>query len=122
MKKFTSFCVRKGVKPSAKLYFVDAMGAMALGLFATLLIGTIFETLGQYVGWALLTEIAGYAKACTGAALGVAIGHRLNAPPLVLLSGAVAGMMGNGMTATFGDTVLTAGPAGAFVVCIVAVE
>ena len=122
MKKFTSFCVRKGVKPSAKLYFVDAMGAMALGLFATLLIGTIFETLGQYVGWALLTEIAGYAKACTGAALGVAIGHRLNAPPLVLLSGAVAGMMGNGMTATFGDTTLTAGPAGAFVVCIVAIE
>ena len=40
-------------------------------LFATLLIGTIFETLGEYTHWALLTEIAGYAKACTGAALGV---------------------------------------------------
>ena len=122
MQKIKAFCNRKGVKPSAKRYFVDAMGSMALGLFATLLIGTIFETLGAYTHWALLTEIAGYAKACTGAALGVAIAHRLNAPPLVLLSAAVAGMMGNGMAVTFGDTTLTAGPAGAFVVCIVAVE
>ena len=126
MQKFKAFCDRKEVKPSAKLYFVDAMGSMALGLFATLLIGTIFETLGEYTHWALLTEIAGYAKACTGAALGVAIGHRLKAPPLVMLSAAVAGMMGNGVGATFMlngvEKPLTAGPAGAFVVCIVAIE
>ena len=126
MQTFKAFCNRKGVKPSAKIYFVDAMGSMALGLFATLLIGTIFETLGEYTHWALLTEIAGYAKACTGAALGVAIGHRLKAPPLVMLSAAVAGMMGNGVGATFvlngAEKPLTAGPAGAFVVCIVAIE
>ena len=126
MQTFKAFCNRKGVKPSAKIYFVDAMGSMALGLFATLLIGTIFETLGEYTHWALLTEIAGYAKACTGAALGVAIGHRLKAPPLVMLSAAVAGMMGKGVGATFvlngAEKPLTAGPAGAFVVCIVAIE
>ena len=122
MSKVKDFFVKKGVRISAKRYFVDAMGAMALGLFATLLIGTIFETLGQYTGWALLTEIAGYAKGCTGAALGIAIAHALQAPPLVLLSAAVAGMMGNGLAATFADKTLTAGPAGAFVVCIVAVE
>ena len=126
MSKFKAFCDRKGVKPSAKRYFVDAMGSMALGLFATLLIGTIFETLGQYTQWALLTEIAGYAKSCTGAALGVAIGYTLQAPPLVLLSAAVAGMMGNGVGALFvldgAEKSLTAGPAGAFVVAIVAVE
>ena len=126
MQKCKAFCDRKEVKPSAKLYFVDAMGSMALGLFATLLIGTIFETLGEYTHWALLTEIAGYAKGCTGAALGVAIGHRLKAPPLVLLSAAVAGMMGNGVGDTFMlggvEKSLTAGPAGAFVVCIIAVE
>ena len=126
MQTFKAFCVRKGVVPSAKRYFVDAMGSMALGLFATLLIGTIFETLGQYTGWALLAEIAGYAKGCTGAALGVAIGYTLQAPPLVLLSAAVAGMMGNGVGATFlldgAEKSLTAGPAGAFVVAIVAVE
>ena len=126
MQKIKAFFRKKDVCPSAKLYFVDAMGSMALGLFATLLIGTIFETLGQYTGWALLAEIAGYAKACTGAALGVAIGHRLKAPPLVLLSGAVAGMIGNGMGAVFMldgvEKSLTAGPAGAFVVCIIAIE
>ena len=126
MSKIKAFCDRKGVKPSMKRYFVDAMGSMALGLFATLLIGTIFETLGQYTHWALLTEIAGYAKGCTGAALGIAIGYSLQAPPLVLLCGAVAGMMGNGVGATFllngTEKALTAGPAGAFVVCIVAIE
>ncbi len=124
MQKCKAFCDRKGVKPSAKRYFVDAMGSMALGLFATLLIGTIFDTLGQYTHWALLTEIAGYAKGCTGAALGIAIAHSLKAPPLVMLSAAVAGMMGNGVGATFEGIAnpITAGPAGAFVVCIVAIE
>ncbi len=118
MQTFKAFCDRKGVKPSAKRYFVDAMGSMALGLFATLLIGTIFDTLGQYTHWALLTEVAGYAKGCTGAVLGIAIAHTLKAPPLVLLSAAVAGMMGYSV----GADAVTAGPAGTFVVAIVAVE
>ena len=126
MTKIKAFFHRKNIHPSAKTYFVDAMGSMALGLFATLLIGTIFETLGTYTGWALLTEMAGYAKSCTGAALGVAIGYTLQAPPLVLLSAAVAGMIGNGVGATFmldgAEKSLTAGPAGAFVVAIIAVE
>ncbi len=126
MQKFKAFCQRKDVRPSVKLYFVDAMGSMALGLFATLLIGTIFDTLGKQLGWELLSTIAGYAKACTGAALGVAIGHRLKAPPLVLLSGAVVGMLANDLPTVFtlsgAEKTLTAGPAGAFVLCIVAIE
>jgi len=127
MSKWKAFLQRKNIKPSAKLYFIDAMGSMALGLFATLLIGTIFDTLGQYTGLAMFSEIATYAKACTGAALGVAIAHTLKAPPLVMLSGAVAGMIGNGMGATIAansDNPLsvTAGPAGAFVVAIIAIE
>lgn len=89
MSKLGSFLQRKNVRPSAKVYFIDAMGSMALGLFATLLIGTIFKTAGQYTGWSLLTEIAGYATGATGAALGVAIAYTLQAPPLVLLSAAV---------------------------------
>ena len=124
MTKIKEFFARKGVTPSGKLYFVDAMGAMAVGLFATLLIGTIFQTLGDYTGWEFFSQIATYAKACTGAALGVAIGHALNAPPLVLLSGAVVGSVANNLPTTFDglDNPLTAGPAGAFVVCILAVE
>ena len=126
MQKIKDFCRKKDVCPSAKLYFVDAMGAMALGLFATLLIGTIFDTLGKQIGWDLLSTVAGYAKACTGAALGVAIGNRLKAPPLVLLSGAVVGLLANDLPTAFildgAEKSLTAGPAGAFVVCIIAIE
>ncbi len=127
MSKVKVFFDRKNIRPSAKLYFVDAMGSMAQGLFATLLIGTIFSTLGQYTGWELFNEIANFAKACTGAALGVAIAHRLQAPPLVMLCAAVAGMIGNGLGTSIavaaGDPLsVTAGPAGAFVVCIIATE
>ena len=72
MSKFRTFLERKNVRPSAKLYFVDAMSTMALGLFASLLIGTIFKTLGQYTHLQIFTDIAGYATKATGAALGVA--------------------------------------------------
>ena len=124
--RFGAFCARKGVCPSATVYFIDAMGSMALGLFSTLLIGTIFQTIADYTGLDLFAQIAGYAKAATGAALGVAIANTLKAPPLVLLSAAVAGMIGNGLGATVmlddAEKALTAGPAGAFFVVIVAVE
>lgn len=124
--RFGAFCARKGVRPSAKVYFIDAMGSMALGLFSTLLIGTIFQTIADYTGLELFSQIAGYAKAATGAALGIAIANTLKAPPLVLLSAAVAGMIGNGLGATVmldgTEKALTAGPAGAFFVVIVAVE
>lgn len=127
MSRFKSFLERKNINPSWKLYFVDAMGSMALGLFATLLIGTIFKTLGQYTGWSVFTEISGFATAATGAALGVAIANTLQAPPLVLLSAAVVGMIGNGLGTTIVNGTseplqVTAGPAGAFVVAIVAIE
>ena len=48
---FSAFLARKNIKPSAKLYFVDAMSAMAMGLFASLLIGTILDTLGDQFHW-----------------------------------------------------------------------
>ena len=60
-------------------YFIDAMGAMALGLFASLLIGTIFGTIYKYTELELLNTIATFAKGATGAAIGVAIAHRLGA-------------------------------------------
>ena len=127
MTKFGGFLQRKNIRPSAKLYFIDTMSSMALGLFASLLIGTIFRTLGQYTGVALFTEIAGFASKATGAALGVAIAYALKAPPLVLLSAAVVGMIGNDLgteIAREGAETLTvaAGPAGAFIVTVVAVE
>ena len=78
--------MKETLKRYGKRYFIDAMGAMALGLFASLLIGTIFDTLGNYIPWDPLKLIASYAKSATGAAIGVAIAYKLGAHPLVLFS------------------------------------
>ena len=71
---FSAFLARKNIKPSAKLYFVDAMSAMAMGLFASLLIGTILDALGDQFHWDWLVTAAGYASSATGIAIAVAIG------------------------------------------------
>lgn len=126
MGKAKGFLVSRNIRISAKLYFVDAMSSMALGLFSTLLIGTIFNTLGTYLKIALFTEIASFATAITGAVIGVAIANTLSAPPLVLYSAAVVGYAGYMLGSTFTldgvNVALTAGPAGAFVVTVVATE
>ncbi len=86
MKKFESFLKRKDIVFSAKRYFIDALGAMAQGLFASLLIGTILTTIGQQFGIETLVTIGTYAKAIQGPAMAIAIGYALKCPPLVLFS------------------------------------
>ncbi len=122
MGKIKSFFQRKNIEISAKRYFIDAMGAMALGLFATLLIGTIFGSLGDTFNLKFCTDIKTYAQAATGMAIGVAIAYSLKAPALVMYSCAVVGHIGNSFTITFGGSTLSAGPAGAFFAVIVACE
>lgn len=68
------------VKVYLHRYFIDAMSAMAQGLFASLLIGTIISTLGTQLNIPLLDEIGGYAKSAAGPAMAVAIGYALQAP------------------------------------------
>ena len=128
--KFRAFLDRKGVTLSPKLYFVDAMSAMALGLFASLLMGTIFGTVLKYIPegnifFDFFTLLSG-AGGATGAMIGVAIAYALKAPMLVMLSAGVVGMFGNayGMTFLFegAEKSVTAGPLGAFVCVLVAVE
>ncbi len=131
--------MKETVKKYAKRYFIDAMGAMALGLFASLLIGTIFDTIGTYTGLTFLKTVAGYAKAATGMAIGVAIAQRLQAHPLVMFSCASVGAMANAMGAILknngiaawavtagngepGTVFYSAGPAGAFFAVIIACE
>lgn len=106
------FLKRKNVSITVKTYLIDAMGAMAFGLFASLLIGTIFGTLGDKTHVALFTTIAEYCKTATGAALGVSIAYALQAPQLVLFSAATVGIAGNAL----------GGPVGALVSTIVATE
>ena len=109
---FSAFLARKNIKPSAKLYFVDAMSAMAMGLFASLLIGTILDTLGDQFHWDWLVTTAGYASSATGIAIAVAIGVSLSAPPLVLYSLCAVGL----------GSYSVGGPLGAFFAVIVAAE
>jgi len=106
------FLKRKNVNITVKTYLIDALGAMAFGLFASLLMGTIFGTLGDKTHIALLNTISGYCKAATGAALGVSIASALHAPQLVLFSAATVGIAGNEL----------GGPVGALVSTIVATE
>lgn len=102
------------VKKYLKRYFIDAMSAMALGLFASLLIGTIFGTVGKYTGLEFFNEINTYASAASGMAIGCAISAALGAHPLVVCSCAVVGSMGYSISG--------AGPAGAFFAVIAASE
>ncbi len=112
MATFRAFLTRKDVLLSPKRYFIDALGAMAQGLFCTLLVGTILNTLGQQLGIGFLSEtivtigkgegavhytVGGLASALVGPGIAMAIGHALNAPPLVLFSLIPVGFAANYM-------------------------
>ncbi len=84
--RFAAFLKRKGIVISAKRYLIDAMSSMVLGLFASLLIGTILGTIAQKLNWAWLDEIATVAKAVTGPAIAASVSYALGAPALVLMS------------------------------------
>lgn len=95
MEKFFAFLKKKNIELSVKRYFIDALGAMAQGLFASLLIGTIVSTIGTQFGIELLVTVGTYAKAAVGPAMAVAIGFALQASPLVLFSLAAVGAAAN---------------------------
>ena len=112
MEKIRAFLRRKDIVFSAKRYFIDAMGAMAQGLFCTLLVGTILNTLGQqlHIGFlnavivtlgkgdgAVQYTIGGLCSAMVGPGMAVAIARALNAPPLVLFSLIPVGFAANYM-------------------------
>lgn len=97
MSKVADFLKRKDIEFSVKRYLLDALGAMALGLFASLLIGTIFKTIGDLTGIRLLLQINTVASLMTGPAIAVAVAYALKAPPLVLFSSCVVGAVGYGL-------------------------
>ncbi|MCF2556729.1 PTS sugar transporter subunit IIC [Fournierella massiliensis] len=115
MENFAAFLKRKDVVISPKRYGVDALSAMAQGLFASLLIGTIINTLGQQLGLEYLTQVGGYATAMAGPAMAVSIGYALHCPPLVLFSLITVGSAAN----TLGGA---GGPLAVLVVTVVAAE
>ncbi|MGN1080501.1 MAG: PTS transporter subunit IIC [Acutalibacteraceae bacterium] len=110
--------------------FVDGFSGMALGLFATLIIGTIIGQIASMLnqGWAFtqyLSMIASCAKFIMGAGIGVGIASKYKASPLVAVSGAVAGMVGAQAVNIIGATVAITkcgDPLSAFVSALVAIE
>lgn len=112
MQKISAFLRRKDIVFSPKRYFIDAMSAMAQGLFCTLLVGTILNTLGTQLHIGFLTDIivtlgkgdgavaytiGGLCSAMVGPGMAVAIGQALNAPPMVLFSLIPVGFATNAM-------------------------
>ena len=93
--RIKQFLTRKNIVFSARRYGIDALSAMAQGLFASLLIGTIISTLGQQAGIPFLETVGSYAKAVSGPAMAVSIGYALQAPQLVLFSLLAVGQAAN---------------------------
>ena len=115
MGQISAFLKKKNIVISAKRYGVDALGAMAQGLFCSLLIGTILNTLGTQLGLPFLVTVGGYASAMSGAAMAVAIGYALQAPPLVLFSLVTVGYACNALGGA-------GGPLAVLFVAIIAAE
>ena len=108
MEKFKAFLKRKDIEISARRYGIDALGAMAQGLFCSLLIGTIINTIGTQFHIGFLTApvatvsgieytVGGLASAMSGPAMAVAIGYALKCPPLVLFSLISVGFASNAL-------------------------
>ncbi|MGF7184515.1 hypothetical protein GGQ84_000599 [Desulfitispora alkaliphila] len=107
-----SFLRRKGVEISLRRYGIDALGAMALGLFSSLIVGLILRVAGEQLGIGFLEEIGALASSMMGPAIGVAVAFGLKAPPFVLFASTITGAAG----AQLG------GPAGAFVAALIGAE
>ena len=135
LSRIRAYLTSKDVTLSPKVYFVDAMSMMALGLFASLLMATIFGTVLRYIPegnliydfFRLLSKYAPASGGATGAVLGLAVAYALRAPALVMFASGVVGMCGNDLATviTAADGVeksVAAGPAGAFLCVLVACE
>lgn len=126
MASFSSFLKRKDIVISGKRYGIDALGAMAQGLFCSLLIGTIINTIGVQLHIAALSQtvatiggikytVGGLAMAMGGPAMACAIGYALAAPPLVLFSLITVGFASNALGGA-------GGPLAVLFVAIIAAE
>lgn len=90
MKKYLD---EQGITLSPKVYFIDALGAMAFGLFASLLVGTILNSIGNTFNIPFLSErIWPLVGQATGAAIAVSIAYALKAPNLILFASTIVGL------------------------------
>jgi len=121
------FLKKKDIEFSVKRYALDALSAMAQGLFASLLIGLIVKTIGDQIALhasasaftAFLQTVGTWAMGMVGPAIGVAVAVGLKAPPLVIFASIATGFLGN-MAWIQGEP--AGGPAGAFVAALFGTE
>lgn len=114
--------------------FIDGLSGMALGLFSTLIIGTIIQQIGSLIGGTVgetLFLLGKFAAAMTGAGIGVGVAYKFKEAPLVVLSAATAGMVGGFASKILAGSVLVDNivhldgpgePLGAFIAAYVAIE
>ena len=126
----------KTIKKFLSRYFIDGLGAMALGLFSTLSIGTILAQIGDLVSSYMSKEIGNYiiyaanvAKIMTGAGIGVAVAAKFKCSPMLCASAGVAGLIGafpSGINEVFvigaAESVKPGEPLGAFIAALLAIE
>ncbi|NLY30226.1 MAG: PTS sugar transporter subunit IIC [Firmicutes bacterium] len=105
-------------------YTVNVFNAMALGLFASLIVGVILEQVGSLVHINLLVRFGQFAKLLMGPAIGVAVATGIKAPPLVVFASAVTGAIGAGtISLTPGAASIGIGePVGALVAALAGAE
>lgn len=113
--------------------FIDGLSAMALGLFATLIIGTIIQQIGLFIGgrWGDLIFLLGkVAASLTGAGIGVAVASRFEKSPLVVVSAGACGMIGAFASGILSGSLLVEGaivysgpgePLGAFIAAYIGI-
>ena len=124
----------KWLKNWANRVFVDGLTGMAHGLFATLIIGTIIQQIGTFVGGEIgnyIFLIGKVAAALTGAGIGVGVAYRFKEGPMVMLSAATAGMVGAFASKILAGTIISEGmivfagpgePLGAFLAAYIGIE
>ena len=117
----------QAVKDFLKYVFIDGLSGMAVGLFATLIIGTIIENIGKLFGGLIaeyLTIIGQFAKFLMGAGIALGMGYKLKKSPLVSISAGVVGMLASFLSKIdTGISFASVGePLGAFISAFVALE
>ena len=126
METLKAFLKRKDIVISVRRYGIDALSAMAQGLFCSLLIGTIINTLGTqlHISWLTMNvatvsgvdyTVGALASAMSGPAMAVAIGYALHCPPLVLFSLITVGFASNALGGA-------GGPLAVFFIAVLASE
>ena len=119
------------MKEILEKYLIEGLSGMALGLFATLIVGLIIKQLGMLTGLDFLVWMGTFASVLTGAGIGIGVANKFNAKPMVLYASAVSGFIGayakfilSGASFSEGTVVLIGPgePLGAFIAAVVGIE